>query len=847
MSGIPLYIIPFSHLDLFWAGSREECLSRGGRVISTALELLDKYPQYRFMIESTNFLETYLDCHPEQLGPMRRCVEEGRLEIIPMRSIIYSHLPSGETMARNLIYGKEFCLSKFGCHPRVMSMSDIPGCTPQTPQIAALAGMSEIVLSRGFKPHTDHVTWRGLDGTAVRAFCPWHYANLAMALSYENYEDMLRHEDEMEDYVSQADYPQICHWGMDLYVLNETIFRNIERWNRDGHRPLVYATFREFFDSVPDPTSAEISGGVPSTWPHVESSWPDLWPLDIPVEAALHRAEWLGAVSILAGDSDDYPREEMKQAWLRLLDSMDHNQNGCGGSLADKDKLNLKIQARMTADSYAMKYAWRLASRVTAPRMDTFPIVIFNPLSWTRSEHIQTRGACYGNSYSDLFDGAWRTSTDPYRIAGKRNFRLLDADGHEIPFKLETHLKGCADVLEISFFAADIPAFGARSFYLEMVDPAETASPFQIPLDREEDKKKCRRYLGTDIRLTGEFDLFDKRAARMLIRHAAIIGLEERRGEYIICMELSGRIMPSIIDAIEVTADNPVYAAVEIRGSVYGQRFIQKIVLDANKAVVDIENRIFWEGERYVRIEQSFPFATGERGEITYGVPFGRERYPETIYHSADDGPDPKGLSDDPTANIRLVREWVDIADSQGGVTIGSDHRMWTFEPNTMRNCMIRGIGWTSGGYMLTENLEERAHQRPPRNEYRFRYRLAPHAAGEPVTGRVGWELNHPLYGVSVANYTPADAPGIELPSLPDATESSVMVSCVKPAERDGAVILRCFESAGLPAELILPEIAHRRYLETDLSENGDKPLPSGKLQFRPFEIKTVKIVTDNQ
>ena len=34
-----VYLIPFAHLDLFWAGSREECLSRGAEVILTALRL----------------------------------------------------------------------------------------------------------------------------------------------------------------------------------------------------------------------------------------------------------------------------------------------------------------------------------------------------------------------------------------------------------------------------------------------------------------------------------------------------------------------------------------------------------------------------------------------------------------------------------------------------------------------------------------------------------------------------------------------------------------------------------------------------------------------------------------
>ncbi len=32
-----IYFTPFSHLDCFWGGTREECLSRGNRIIAKAI------------------------------------------------------------------------------------------------------------------------------------------------------------------------------------------------------------------------------------------------------------------------------------------------------------------------------------------------------------------------------------------------------------------------------------------------------------------------------------------------------------------------------------------------------------------------------------------------------------------------------------------------------------------------------------------------------------------------------------------------------------------------------------------------------------------------------------------
>ena len=110
----PVYLVPFSHLDLFWAGNREECLTRGIEVIRTALRLLRKYPEYRFLIESANFLEFFCESCPEDVEDLKKFAAEGRLEAVPMRSIVYTHLPSGETMIRNYLRGYQIVQENLG-------------------------------------------------------------------------------------------------------------------------------------------------------------------------------------------------------------------------------------------------------------------------------------------------------------------------------------------------------------------------------------------------------------------------------------------------------------------------------------------------------------------------------------------------------------------------------------------------------------------------------------------------------------------------------------------------------------------------------------------------------------
>ena len=56
-----VYIVPFSHLDLFWLGTQEECLSRGNRVITKAIQLAERYPEFRFLLEDDDFVANFVD------------------------------------------------------------------------------------------------------------------------------------------------------------------------------------------------------------------------------------------------------------------------------------------------------------------------------------------------------------------------------------------------------------------------------------------------------------------------------------------------------------------------------------------------------------------------------------------------------------------------------------------------------------------------------------------------------------------------------------------------------------------------------------------------------------------
>lgn len=56
-------MVPFSHLDFFWGGTREECLARGNRIIAKAIRLADQYPDFRFLLEDDDFVTNCVESH----------------------------------------------------------------------------------------------------------------------------------------------------------------------------------------------------------------------------------------------------------------------------------------------------------------------------------------------------------------------------------------------------------------------------------------------------------------------------------------------------------------------------------------------------------------------------------------------------------------------------------------------------------------------------------------------------------------------------------------------------------------------------------------------------------------
>ncbi|MEO8095947.1 MAG: glycoside hydrolase family 38 C-terminal domain-containing protein, partial [Pseudolysinimonas sp.] len=118
------------------------------------------------------------------------------------------------------------------------------------------------------------------------------------------------------------------------------------------------------------------------------------------------------------------------------------------------------------------------------------------------------------------------------------------------------------------------------------------------------------------------------------------------------------------------------------------------------------------------------------------------------------------------------------------------------------------------------------------RGSHTFSYAFTPFATGDLAKViREGYRLNNPLLL----------AAGVTLESAASTSDPGVIVETIKPAENGKGAVLRLYESLGRTCiTAVHTSLPHSVAVETDLLERPIGPVDLSRLEFGPFEIKTI-------
>ncbi len=148
-------------------------MSRGNRIITKAMRMATRYPQFRFLIEDEVWLADYVETHQDspELDQLKQLVKEGRIEISPKWAAILQNMPRGEAWVRNIVAGKRYAREVFGVDPLVANLGDLPGYTSQFSQILARSRVPYMVMTRMGPADKSLFYWKAPDGSKALV---WH-------------------------------------------------------------------------------------------------------------------------------------------------------------------------------------------------------------------------------------------------------------------------------------------------------------------------------------------------------------------------------------------------------------------------------------------------------------------------------------------------------------------------------------------------------------------------------------------------------------------------------------------------------------------------------------------------
>ena len=165
--------IGHTHIDCAWVWTLKQTREKVQRSFCTVLELMKKYPEYKFMSSQPHLYRDLKEEAPEKFEEIKKRVAEGRWECEGAMWVEADcNLSSGESLVRQLVYGKRFFREEFGVNSRVLWLPDVFGYSAALPQILKKSGVDWFVTSKiswndtNTMPY-DTFKWCGIDGTAI--------------------------------------------------------------------------------------------------------------------------------------------------------------------------------------------------------------------------------------------------------------------------------------------------------------------------------------------------------------------------------------------------------------------------------------------------------------------------------------------------------------------------------------------------------------------------------------------------------------------------------------------------------------------------------------------------------
>lgn len=166
-------LVGHSHMDTAWLWDISETIKKCARTFCNQLNLMEQYPEYRFVQSSAYHLEMMRRHYPELFVRITNAIKSGRYE--PNGGVYVEcdcNITSGESMIRQFLWGQKYTQKYFDFTSDSFWLPDTFGYSANIPQIMKGCNVDYFLTTKLSWNDTNRFpyetfNWEGIDGTKV--------------------------------------------------------------------------------------------------------------------------------------------------------------------------------------------------------------------------------------------------------------------------------------------------------------------------------------------------------------------------------------------------------------------------------------------------------------------------------------------------------------------------------------------------------------------------------------------------------------------------------------------------------------------------------------------------------
>jgi alpha-mannosidase len=522
-----VFICPKVHNDVGYTDLQPHVNELDNRNTDTVLDILARYPFYKFNFETSWLVENYLDCRTSKYREQFfKYAGQKRATINAFYLNLMTGVCSGEELYRAMYLTHRLHRER-GSNFDFACLTDAPSHSWFLPTLLSDAGIKAFsngsnqsrapILHHSELNEDSPFYWEGMNGERILMWYARSYVQLKR-LTGPDWSGETSNLDYLKSSVPQFlcrylrdDYATDAVMIYGAYVDNAAVPHTaeapvIEQWNKEFEFPkLIVASDGDYFNYIAKNFTGDLPvyrGDCGAYWEDGVASSAQATALNRRTQQLLPIAETSAALASLFEPRNRYPAEDFADAWKNVMFYDEHTW-GAHNSIAQPDrqfvtrqweiKESYATRANLDARNLLARGNNRLCQQIA---VDGSAIIAFNWQNWPRSAPLEVEI----DSGQQLVDLA---SNKPVPMDV-----IEDKDGYR----------------KVRFLAQDVPPMGYRGYAIRGLNAAahKTNEPISGPTIENEFYR-----LTVDTETAGLKSLFDKTANRELLDSAAPYKLNE--------------------------------------------------------------------------------------------------------------------------------------------------------------------------------------------------------------------------------------------------------------------------------------------------------------------------------